>query len=321
MRSEYQSIDSHFPYFMSVRIAQLSKKFGSQKAVNEISFEAKKGKILGFLGPNGAGKSTTMKMATGYLFPTSGDVWVDDVSVTQAPLAVKQNVGYLPEHNPMYLDMYVREFLLFIGKAYRLSTIDRKQRVEELIAICGLKVEQHKKLHMLSKGYRQRVGLAKALMGDPSVLILDEPTSGLDPNQLIEVRKVIKDISQEKTVILSTHIMQEVEALCEDVVIINRGEIVADKPISELKKQTGTRRVRVTFERPVMEDSFDSLREVQTEKISDTEWVFSSGEDQLRNQVLTLITTQQLPLSTIQDVGGSLEEIFYDLTQSKEVKS
>ena len=321
MRSEYQSIDSHFPYFMSVRIAQLSKKFGSQKAVNEISFEAKKGKILGFLGPNGAGKSTTMKMATGYLFPTSGDVWVDDVSVTQAPLAVKQNVGYLPEHNPMYLDMYVTEFLLFIGKAYRLSTIDRKQRVEELIAICGLKVEQHKKLHMLSKGYRQRVGLAKALMGDPSVLILDEPTSGLDPNQLIEVRKVIKDISQEKTVILSTHIMQEVEALCEDVVIINRGEIVADKPISELKKQTGTRRVRVTFERPVMEDSFDSLREVQTEKISDTEWVFSSGEDQLRNQVLTLITTQQLPLSTIQDVGGSLEEIFYDLTQSKEVKS
>lgn len=303
---------------MSVRIEQLSKHFGTQKAVDEVSFSASQGKILGFLGPNGAGKSTTMKMATGYLFPTSGEVWFNDISVTKDPLAVKQNVGYLPEHNPMYLDMYVREFLLFIGRAYGLTRNHRLHRVEELIKTCGLSIEQHKKLNMLSKGYRQRVGLAKALMGDPSVLILDEPTSGLDPNQLIEIRKVIKQISEEKTVILSTHIMQEVEALCHDVVIINQGKIVADQTIQELKKQTGTAKIRVTLDQPVEETVFNELSEVEIERVSDIEWLFSSQKANLKNQVLTLISSKELPLFSIQDAGGSLEEIFQSLTQKKE---
>src|SRR6478609_10554036 len=219
---------------MSLTIRQLTKVYGAQKALNDISFSVQSGEIVGFLGPNGAGKSTTMKIATGYLPTTSGDVKVGGFDVAEQPLQVKRIVGYLPEHNPLYLDMYVHEHLSFVGRVYGLSSTRLKQRVGEMIELCGLTREQNKKVEALSKGYRQRVGLAQALIHDPQVLILDEPTSGLDPNQIVEIRKLIKEISVNKTVVFSTHIMQEVQALCDRVIVINKGEIVADDQLKNL---------------------------------------------------------------------------------------
>src|SRR5688500_5459604 len=213
---------------MSLIVQHLTKIYGTQKAVNEISFAARKGEIVGFLGPNGAGKSTTMKIATGYLSATSGQVLVGGLDVSQHPLKVKRITGYLPEHNPLYLDLFVHEYLEFAGGIYGLKGKALKNRVAEMIELCGLTREQNKKIEALSKGYRQRVGLAQALIHDPKVLILDEPTSGLDPNQILEIRNVIRTISVNKTVVFSTHIMQEVQALCDRVVVINKGEIVAD---------------------------------------------------------------------------------------------
>ena len=221
-----------------LKVQNLTKIYGSQKAVNDISFEAKAGEIVGFLGPNGAGKSTTMKIATCYLTATSGNVKVCGYDVQQNPMEVRQNIGYLPEHNPLYLDMYVKEFLEFIGGIYGLKGGVLQKRISEVIELFGLTLEYKKKIGQLSKGYRQRVGLAQALIHDPKVLILDEPTTGLDPNQLAEIRQVIKNIGKEKTVIFSTHILQEVEAICDRVVIINHGIIVKDCPIIEMK-QTG----------------------------------------------------------------------------------
>lgn len=220
---------------MSVVVEKLTKCYGEQKAVNEISFRAQPGRILGFLGPNGAGKSTTMKMLTGYLRPTSGEAIIDGKNIQKKPLEVKKVIGYLPENTPLYLDMYVREFLRFVAETYRLKNISA--RVEEVIKLVGLTPEQHKKTGMLSKGYKQRVGLAQAIIHRPQVLILDEPTSGLDPNQLSDIRTLIKDLGKDKTVIISTHIMQEVEALCDDVIIINKGVLVANSSIKELKKE------------------------------------------------------------------------------------
>ena len=224
---------------MSLQIKNLTKIYGLQKALNDISFTVNEGEIVGFLGPNGAGKSSTMKIATCYLPPTSGQVSVGGFDVVEQPMKVKQITGYLPEHNPLYLDLYVHEYLLFIGGLYGLNKQKLKARVGEMIELCGLTLEQNKKIEALSKGYRQRVGLAQALIHDPKVLILDEPTSGLDPNQLVEIRKLIKDISQNKTVIFSTHIMQEVQALCDRVVVINKGEIVADDSLDNLLRQQG----------------------------------------------------------------------------------
>lgn len=219
---------------MSVVVKELAKHYGEQKAVNQISFEAKPGRILGFLGPNGAGKSTTMKMLTGYLQPTSGKAEVEGKDVQVEPLEAKKQIGYLPENTPLYMDMYVREFLSFVAQTYGLSNISK--RVEEVIQQVGLTQEQHKKIGMLSKGYKQRVGLAQAIIHQPQVLILDEPTSGLDPNQLSDIRTLIKNLGKDRTVIISTHIMQEVEALCDDVIIINKGVLVANSSIDELKK-------------------------------------------------------------------------------------
>lgn len=218
---------------MSVIVKNLAKHYGEQKAVNQISFEAKPGRILGFLGPNGAGKSTTMKMLTGYLAPTSGEAEICSLAIQTAPLAVKKLIGYLPENTPLYLEMYVREFLGFVAETYGLKNI--AQRIEEVIKLVGLTQEQHKKIGMLSKGYKQRVGLAQAIIHDPQVLILDEPTSGLDPNQLADIRSLIKSLGKDKTVIISTHIMQEVEALCDDVIIINKGTLVANASIADLR--------------------------------------------------------------------------------------
>lgn len=219
---------------MSISVKNLSKHYGQQKAVNEISFEAKPGRILGFLGPNGAGKSTTMKMLTGYLQPTSGNAEIAGKDIQVEPLEVKKQIGYLPENTPLYMDMYVREFLSFVAQTYGLSDIAK--RVEEVIQQVSLTQEQHKKIGMLSKGYKQRVGLAQAIIHQPQVLILDEPTSGLDPNQLSDIRELIRNLGKNRTVIISTHIMQEVEAICDDVIIINKGVLVANSSIDELKK-------------------------------------------------------------------------------------
>lgn len=211
-----------------------------QRAIDSLSFTIKKGEIVGFLGPNGAGKSTTMKIITGFLSATEGTAEVEGLNVTEQPIEVKKRIGYLPEHNPLYVDMYVREFLNFMGSLYGIERKQLKNRVAEIIELVGLSLEQHKKIGQLSKGYRQRVGLAHALIHDPEVLILDEPTTGLDPNQLVEIRNLIKSIGKEKTVILSTHIMQEVEALCERVIIINKGCIVADRKVVDILSEGKT---------------------------------------------------------------------------------
>lgn len=223
---------------MSVKVRSVSKRYGKQKAVDSISFEAAPGRILGFLGPNGAGKSTTMKMLSSYLMPDSGSASICGYDTQGQSLEVKRLIGYLPENTPLYLDMYVKEFLSFVAGSYQLSQSAKK--ISDVIAQVGLQSEQHKKIGMLSKGYKQRVGLAQAIIHDPKVLILDEPTSGLDPNQLSDIRGLIKSLGANKTVILSTHIMQEVEAICDDVIIINKGKIVADAPIESLIAQHGS---------------------------------------------------------------------------------
>ena len=221
---------------MSIEVQQLTKVYGSQRAVDAVSFSVKPGEIVGFLGPNGAGKSTTMKIATGYLPPTEGTVVVAGHDVRADSMAVRRNLGYLPEHNPLYPDMYVKEFLRFIGQLHGLKGDALRRRTDDVVELVGLTVEQRKKIGQLSKGYRQRVGLAQALIHNPSVLILDEPTTGLDPNQLADIRQVIKAIGREKTVLFSTHIMQEVEALCDRAVVISRGRVVADATLAELRK-------------------------------------------------------------------------------------
>lgn len=225
---------------MSISVNGLSKQYGSQLAVNQISFDIKPGEIVGFLGPNGAGKSTTMKILTGYLKPSAGQAYVGGYSLEVDAMNAKKTLGYLPEHNPLYLDMYVHEFLSLIGRLYGMSGKSLKTRQEEIIDLCGLTQEQFKKIGQLSKGYRQRVGLAQALIHDPSTLILDEPTTGLDPNQILEIRQLIKNIAGNKTILFSSHIMQEIEALCDRVIIIRKGQIVSDSSLDDLRKQGAT---------------------------------------------------------------------------------
>lgn len=225
---------------MAISVNQLTKTYGSQTAVNNISFSIEKGQILGFLGPNGAGKSTTMKILAGYISSTSGEAQLDSDVITVDSLITKSKIGYLPEHNPLYLEMYVTEYLSFVGGMFGLKGTVLKEKVAKVIEMVGLMPEKHKKIEQLSKGYRQRVGLAQALIHDPEVLILDEPTTGLDPNQLVEIRKLIKEVGKNKTIILSTHIMQEVEAICDRVIIINKGNLVADDTLENLKKEGGT---------------------------------------------------------------------------------
>ncbi len=225
---------------MSIQVTNLSKIYGAQRAIDGISFNLKPGEIVGFLGPNGAGKSTTMKILTGYLQPTSGTARIAEFDVLEQPMQARRTIGYLPEHNPLYLDMYVREFLLFSGKLYGLGGDSLTQRVNEMVTMCGLEAEKHKKIGQLSKGYRQRVGLAQSFLHDPSVLILDEPTTGLDPNQILEIRELIRTAGKNKTVLFSTHIMQEVEALCDRVIIINKGKVVSDSSLVDLSRTGGS---------------------------------------------------------------------------------
>lgn len=296
---------------MSLTVSGLTKIYGEQRAVDNISFEAPKGKITGFLGPNGAGKSTTMKIATGYIAPSSGVVTLDGLDVEKEGQAVRKITGYLPEHNPLYLEMYVREFLRFIGRAYKVKNLNN--RVEEMIELIGLSREKNKKIKALSKGYRQRVGLAQAMIHDPSILILDEPTTGLDPNQIVEIRNIIKEISKEKTVILSTHIMQEVEAICDKVVIIDKGTIVADDDVNVLKvgKTEGVA-FRMVFESIVDAKLFEKF---DLEKVNEKELVARSDQKNLRADLLKVISENDLPLASISKAEErSLEDVFRQLT-------
>ena len=222
---------------MSIEVNNLTKIYGGQRAIDGISFSLKPGEIVGFLGPNGAGKSTTMKILTGYLRPSSGTAKVADFDVSTQAMPARRAIGYLPEHNPLYTDMYVKEFLMFSGKLYGMSGAALRLRVDEMIALCGLEIEKRKKIGQLSKGYRQRVGLAQSFLHDPEVLILDEPTTGLDPNQILEIRELIRNAGHNKTVLFSTHIMQEVEALCDRVIIINKGNLVSDTSLQTLRQK------------------------------------------------------------------------------------
>lgn len=302
---------------MSLQVLHLTKFYGHQKAVNDISFEINKGEIVGFLGPNGAGKSTTMKIATGYLPPGSGTVLVDGLDVLYHSLKVRQITGYLPEHNPLYLDMYVHEYLHFVGRVYGISSARLKNRIPEIIELCGLTREQNKKIEELSKGYRQRVGIAQALIHDPAVLILDEPTSGLDPNQILEIRKLIKDISANKTVIFSTHILQEVQALCDRVIVINLGEIVADDTVDNLmKSQAKSPAIIVDFSDTVNEETLRLLPGLKKlERINSSAFRLEAHEGiDLRAEVFRFAADHALSLRGLKQEESSLEEIFRELT-------
>jgi ABC-2 type transport system ATP-binding protein len=302
---------------MSVVVTNLTKIYGSQNAVDNISFQAGKGEIVGFLGPNGAGKSTTMKMATCYIPPTSGSIQISGYDVVEFPIQVRKVVGYLPEHNPLYLDMYVHEYLHFAGSLYNLSSSVLKTRVPEMIDICGLTIEQNKKIGTLSKGYRQRVGLAQALIHNPEVLILDEPTTGLDPNQIVEIRNLIKSIGKEKTVIFSTHIMQEVQAICDRVIIINRGRIVADSKVSELKNVIKNENsITVEFENTIDADvlrSIDGVEEV-TEISKGKFRIRSKAEADVRGAIFRKAADNQWTLIGLKQEESSIESIFRQLT-------
>lgn len=302
---------------MSIEVKNLTKFYGEQAAVNSISFEVKKGEIVGFLGPNGAGKSTTMKIITGFIPSTSGEVKVCGKTVDVDSLDTRKLIGYLPENNPLYLDMYVKEYLTFVGNIYKIKNV--KERVAEMIKAVGLEIEQNKKIGMLSKGYRQRVGLAQAIIHDPEVLILDEPTSGLDPNQLVEIRELIKKIGKEKTVMLSTHIMQEVEAICDRVVIINKGDIVADGKTSDLQHAEGqVITVYAEFDGDVSKNQLSKIANVRkVEKIGEG-WLFEGNANvDLRKQIAQYAQESKLLVLTLRVEEKRLEEVFKELTSKK----
>jgi len=304
---------------MSLEVQNVSKVFGAQRAVDHLSFSAKKGEILGFLGPNGAGKSTTMKMATTYFVPTEGTISVAGYDVETQSAEVRNHVGYLPEHNPLYLDMYVHEYLAFIGQVHKIKGNALSSRVKEMIDLCGLGVEQNKLIGQLSKGYRQRVGLAQALIHNPPVLILDEPTTGLDPNQILEIRHVIKEIGKEKTVVFSTHIMQEVTAICERVIIINKGKKVADSTVKELGKQAkGQTYVVLEFSEEMSSFAgLDKMKEVVNIETIDARKIRLTidADKDIRPSLLKLAGENSWPLLGIQQEENSLENIFKELTQ------
>ncbi|MBC7450963.1 MAG: gliding motility-associated ABC transporter ATP-binding subunit GldA [Cytophagales bacterium] len=302
---------------MSVLVKDLVKIYGSQRAVDGISFTASKGQITGFLGPNGAGKSTTMKMATCFIPPTSGSIEVCGYDVETASLDVKKCIGYLPEHNPLYLDMYVQEYLQFTGSLYGMKGAALRTRIAEMIELCGLQIEQYKKIGALSKGYRQRVGLAQALLHDPQVLILDEPTTGLDPNQILEIRKVIKTIAKDKTVIFSTHIMQEVQALCDQVIIINRGKLVADKSIAEIRNlNVSGKIIRLEFTEPVSIEQFHSFAFVSNTKHlgGNAYELLVSTEEDTRPVIFKACAEKGWTLIEMKVEEQSLESVFRELT-------
>lgn len=305
---------------MSITVSNLTKIYGTQKAVNDISFKVDRGEIVGFLGPNGAGKSTTMKMITGYLQANSGIINVCGEAVSMNNLYTKKKIGYLPELNPLYQDMYVREYLDFTGGIQLVKKLP--QKVETVIETVGLQLEANKKIGQLSKGYKQRVGLAAALIHDPEVLILDEPTTGLDPNQIIEIRQVIKKLGEEKTVLFSSHILQEVEAICDRVIIINKGNIVADDLLSNLQKANpAVQTIVVQFKEPVAIDWLSSLQAVTSIQIT-APGSFSiqcSKAETVKKQLLQLSIDKNLNIVALQSIEPSLEDVFRELTGGKKV--
>ena len=301
---------------MSIKVQNITKIYGRQKALNGVSFEVNSGEVVGFLGPNGAGKSTMMKILTCFLPQTSGNASVCGFDVSEQSLDVRKNIGYLPESNPLYYDMFVKEYLSFVAELHQLKNIS--ERVKEIISVTGLEVEQRKKIGALSKGYKQRVGLAQALIHDPKVLILDEPTSGLDPIQLAEIRNVIKNIGREKTVMLSTHIMQEVEAMCGRVIIISKGNIVADKPTQELKQSSSSKTIiTVEFDKLASRSALENISGVGSAKnISGNIWqLTSSSEKDIRADVFNFAVKNNLAVLTIQKEEQKLEEIFKELAR------
>src|SRR6187455_646262 len=302
---------------MSIEVKNLLKVYGEQKAVNDISFKVGKGEIVGFLGPNGAGKSTTMKIITGYLEKTSGEAFVCGMNVADQPLETKKKIGYLPEANPLYYDMYVREYLAFVAEVHGIQ--NSKVKIENVIGLTGLSVESKKKIGQLSKGYKQRVGLAAALIHDPEVLILDEPTSGLDPNQIIEIRDVIKKQGKDKTVLFSSHILQEVEAICDRVIIINKGELVADDKLSNLRQRasSSSNTVKVSFKESIDKSWLEQLAAARSvNKIDANNWQLATDNpEQLRKQIFELSLLHNLNIVSLQSDSQSLEDVFRSLTQ------
>jgi ABC-2 type transport system ATP-binding protein len=300
---------------MSIEVNQISKSYGAQKALDQVSFSIKKGEIVGFLGPNGAGKSTLMKILTTYISADTGIAKVNGFDVDTEEKSVQMSVGYLPEHNPLYLDLYVREYLEFNATIYKIS----KSRIEEVIELTGLTSESHKKIGQLSKGFRQRVGLANALLHNPDVLILDEPTTGLDPNQIVEIRNVIKNVGKDKTVFLSTHIMQEVEAICDRVIIINNGKIVTDKKLENLMATKLEQVIEVEFNLAVSEELIATIPDIVSFKNThDLFWelTFSSNEDK-RTAVFDFAQANGLKTLQLNQKNKDLETVFRELTNNK----
>jgi ABC-2 type transport system ATP-binding protein len=304
---------------MALKVENVTKLYGAQKALDDVSLELKQGEVVALLGPNGAGKSTMMKIISCYLPQNEGNVWVYGHNVTEESLRVRELVGYLPEHNPLYLDMYVREYLEFVAGIHRLGR-NTRARVNQMIEQTGLGPEQHKKIEALSKGYRQRVGIAQALIHDPKVLILDEPTSGLDPNQLIEIRNLVKEVGKQKTVLLSTHIMQEVEAVCNRVIIINKGKIVADAPTHELQLLTRSNRI-IYLE---LQDEYNTQLLKKLEGIEDIQKtgknqfkIFTSGEADRRADIFRFAVSQNWIILAMGHEDQSIEQVFRELTFEK----
>ena len=298
---------------MSIAIQNISKSYGTQKALDSISFSINKGEIVGFLGPNGAGKSTLMKILTTYLTADEGSAKVNGFDVSSQQKDVQLSIGYLPEHNPLYLDLYVREYLAFNADVYKVA----KFRIEEVIQLTGLTSESHKKIGQLSKGYRQRVGLANALLHNPDVLILDEPTTGLDPNQLVEIRNVIKNAGKDKTVFLSTHIMQEVEAICDRVIIIDKGKIVADKQLEKLISESATQIIEVEFDQKVNETQIATIENISSySNIDGAIWELTFATDKdMRPVVFDFATANGLKTLQLNQKNKNLETVFREVTK------
>ena len=298
---------------MSIEVNNISKSYGAQKALENISFSIKKGEIVGFLGPNGAGKSTLMKILTTYIAADEGSASVNGFDVNSQARAVQQSIGYLPEHNPLYLDLYVREYLAFNADVYKVP----KSRIEEVIQLTGLSAESHKKIGQLSKGFRQRVGLANALLHNPDVLILDEPTTGLDPNQLVEIRNVIKNVGNDKTVFLSTHIMQEVEAICDRVIIINNGKIVADKKLDNLISTEKEQVIEVEFDYKVEEQLIAKIENLTSFKNThDMIWELTFNADKdMRPAVFDFANANGLKTLQLNQKNKNLEAVFREITK------
>lgn len=302
---------------MSIEVKNISKLYGEQKALNNVSFKINTGEVVGFLGPNGAGKSTMMKIITGFIPPTNGEVFVEGIDAIEDSLKVRGLIGYLPEHNPLYLDMYIKEYLEFVAGIYKLK--NKKQRVNDIIALTGLEIEKHKKIGTLSKGYRQRVGLAQALIHDPKVLILDEPTSGLDPNQIVEIRNLIAKVGKEKTIMLSTHIMQEVEAICDKIIILNKGQIVANDDTETVQKQTtdNTQVVHVEFNSDVQQEKLSSIEGVAIAKqLKPKHWIIEAqSKTDIRESIFKFAVAHNITVLSMQQKEKSLEEVFQELTK------